>query len=216
MKISPSTALSSKDLLGIEELSKEEIEMILETAEGFKEVVTRTIKKVPTLRGKHGRESVLRGLHAHAHLVRTGRAPTRSADVINFDVATSSAWRRARRSSTRWRRSRRSARTTSSCGTAARARPTSSRKAHEGVRHQRRRRHARAPDAGAPRHFTIKRKAGRIKRGARRDRGGHPAQPRRALEHHTLSRNSARRSRWSDRPRWCRRPIRGLRRAIVA
>jgi len=41
-----------KDLLGIEGLSKEEIELILDTATSFKEVSTRAIKKVPTLRGK--------------------------------------------------------------------------------------------------------------------------------------------------------------------
>ena len=41
-----------KDLLGLDELSAEEITHILDTAETFKEVSTRSIKKVPTLRGK--------------------------------------------------------------------------------------------------------------------------------------------------------------------
>ncbi|HLF18977.1 MAG TPA: aspartate carbamoyltransferase catalytic subunit [Candidatus Omnitrophota bacterium] len=41
-----------KDLLGLETLSKEEIEMVLETAKSFKEVSTRDVKKVPALRGK--------------------------------------------------------------------------------------------------------------------------------------------------------------------
>jgi len=41
-----------KHLLGIEELSAEEIVFILDTAEGFKEVSTRSVKKVPALRGK--------------------------------------------------------------------------------------------------------------------------------------------------------------------
>ncbi|HEV8631452.1 MAG TPA: aspartate carbamoyltransferase catalytic subunit [Thermoanaerobaculia bacterium] len=41
-----------KDLLGIAELSKEEIELVLDTAESFAEVALRPIKKVPTLRGK--------------------------------------------------------------------------------------------------------------------------------------------------------------------
>ncbi len=41
-----------KDLLGIAELSREEIELILDTAESFSEVAERPIKKVPTLRGK--------------------------------------------------------------------------------------------------------------------------------------------------------------------
>lgn len=41
-----------KDLLGLEDLSREEIEFILDTAVSFKEVSVRTIKKVPALRGK--------------------------------------------------------------------------------------------------------------------------------------------------------------------
>ncbi|MFH1458963.1 MAG: aspartate carbamoyltransferase catalytic subunit [Candidatus Omnitrophota bacterium] len=41
-----------KDLLGLEELDKAEINLILETAASFKEISTRTVKKVPTLRGK--------------------------------------------------------------------------------------------------------------------------------------------------------------------
>ncbi|HKY05352.1 MAG TPA: aspartate carbamoyltransferase, partial [Blastocatellia bacterium] len=45
-------AFNRKDLLGIRELSVEEIETILDTAESFKEVSARSIKKVPTLRGK--------------------------------------------------------------------------------------------------------------------------------------------------------------------
>ncbi len=41
-----------KDLLGLDDLSAEEITHILDTAEGFREVSTRSIRKVPTLRGK--------------------------------------------------------------------------------------------------------------------------------------------------------------------
>ena len=42
--------LSSKDLLGIKDLSLEEIDLIFDTASKFKEVLSRPIKKVPTLR----------------------------------------------------------------------------------------------------------------------------------------------------------------------
>jgi len=49
---SQATALRSKDLLGIESLTPEEISLILDTAEGFREVSERPIKKVPTLRGQ--------------------------------------------------------------------------------------------------------------------------------------------------------------------
>ena len=46
------SALRSKDLLGIEPLTPEEIALILDTAEGFKEVSERPVKKVPALRGQ--------------------------------------------------------------------------------------------------------------------------------------------------------------------
>ena len=42
--------LSSKDLLGVKDLSLEEIDLIFDTASKFKEVLSRPIKKVPTLR----------------------------------------------------------------------------------------------------------------------------------------------------------------------
>jgi aspartate carbamoyltransferase catalytic subunit len=48
----PTSSLRSKDLLGIEPLTPEEIELILDTAEGFKEVSERPVKKVPALRGQ--------------------------------------------------------------------------------------------------------------------------------------------------------------------
>jgi len=41
-----------KDLVGLDELSPEEIVHVLDTAESFREVSTRSIKKVPALRGK--------------------------------------------------------------------------------------------------------------------------------------------------------------------
>jgi aspartate carbamoyltransferase catalytic subunit len=50
-KAFPSPALP-KDLVGLEELSADQIRLILDTAEPFKEVSERPIKKVPALRGK--------------------------------------------------------------------------------------------------------------------------------------------------------------------
>ena len=44
--------LQRKDILDIESLSVQEIELILDTADGMKEISERPIKKVPTLRGK--------------------------------------------------------------------------------------------------------------------------------------------------------------------
>jgi aspartate carbamoyltransferase catalytic subunit len=44
--------LGRKDLLGLEGMSIEEINLILETADSFKEISERPVKKVPALRGK--------------------------------------------------------------------------------------------------------------------------------------------------------------------
>jgi aspartate carbamoyltransferase catalytic subunit len=46
------TRLRSRHLLGIADLTPDEIELILNTAEAMKEIGTRTIKKVPALRGR--------------------------------------------------------------------------------------------------------------------------------------------------------------------
>ena len=48
----PASLWTRKDLLGLDELSPQEILHVLEAAESFREVSTRSIKKVPALRGK--------------------------------------------------------------------------------------------------------------------------------------------------------------------
>jgi aspartate carbamoyltransferase catalytic subunit len=50
--VSPSASYLGKDLIGLEPLSAEQIRSILDTAEPFKEISERRIKKVPVLRGK--------------------------------------------------------------------------------------------------------------------------------------------------------------------
>ncbi|MFA6078213.1 MAG: aspartate carbamoyltransferase catalytic subunit [Candidatus Omnitrophota bacterium] len=80
---------TKKDLLGLEYLSAEEIEFILYTAEGFKEVTTRQIKKVPALRGK----TVMNLFYEPSTRTRTSfelAAKRLSADVINISVEASS------------------------------------------------------------------------------------------------------------------------------
>jgi len=78
-----------KHLLGLENLSKDEILYILDTAEGFKEVSTRSVKKVPALRGK-----VIVNLFFEASTrtrISFELAGARlSADVLNFTGAASS------------------------------------------------------------------------------------------------------------------------------
>ena len=44
--------LQRKDVLGLEEMSVEEIRHILQTAKVMKEILMRPIKKLPTLKGK--------------------------------------------------------------------------------------------------------------------------------------------------------------------
>ena len=81
--------LKRKDLLGIQDLSVDEINLILETAESFKEVSGRDIKKVPTLRGK----TVVNLFFEPSTRTRTSfelAAKRLSADVINFTTSTSS------------------------------------------------------------------------------------------------------------------------------
>ncbi|MBM4135665.1 MAG: aspartate carbamoyltransferase catalytic subunit [Nitrospira sp.] len=81
--------LNRKDLLGIKELSKDEINLILDTAAGFKDVLGRDIKKVPTLRGK----TAVNLFFEPSTRTRTSfelAAKRLSTDVINFSVPTSS------------------------------------------------------------------------------------------------------------------------------
>lgn len=79
---------NSKDLIGIRELSRDDIELILETALSFKEVSGREIKKVPALRGR----TVVNLFLEPSTRTRTSfelAAKRLSADVINFQASTS-------------------------------------------------------------------------------------------------------------------------------
>ncbi|MBM4315407.1 MAG: aspartate carbamoyltransferase catalytic subunit, partial [Deltaproteobacteria bacterium] len=81
--------LRSKDILGIKDLSVDEITLILDTADSFLEVSTREIKKVPTLRGK----SVINLFYEASTRTRTSfeiAAKRLSADAINISASTSS------------------------------------------------------------------------------------------------------------------------------
>ncbi|MBK6274455.1 MAG: aspartate carbamoyltransferase catalytic subunit [Saprospirales bacterium] len=81
--------LSSKHVIGIEHLTVDDIQLILETAQQFKEIINRPIKKVPTLRDI-----------TIANLFFENSTRTRisfelaqkrlSADIINFSSSSSS------------------------------------------------------------------------------------------------------------------------------
>ena len=78
-----------KDLLGIGDLSAEEIHLILDTAEAMREIGQRPIKKVPTLRGK----TVVNLFYEPSTRTRTSfeiAEKRLSADTLNIAVATSS------------------------------------------------------------------------------------------------------------------------------
>ncbi|MGE5279685.1 MAG: aspartate carbamoyltransferase catalytic subunit [Deltaproteobacteria bacterium] len=82
-------AWTRKDLLGLEPLTREEIEALLATAESFKEVIGRTVKKVPTLRGK----TVVNLFYEPSTRTRVSfeiAAKRLSADVINIATEESS------------------------------------------------------------------------------------------------------------------------------
>jgi aspartate carbamoyltransferase catalytic subunit len=81
--------LNKKDLLGIKDLSVEEINFILETADSFLEISTREIKKVPTLRGK----TIINLFYEASTRTRTSfeiAGKRLSADTINISASTSS------------------------------------------------------------------------------------------------------------------------------
>lgn len=81
--------LSTKHLLGIKDLTREDIELIFETAEEFKDVINRPIKKVPSLRDitianvffENSTRTKLSFELAEKRL---------SADVVNFSSSSSS------------------------------------------------------------------------------------------------------------------------------
>jgi len=81
--------LKNKDLLGLEYLDKEEINLILETTKPFKELFTRSVKKVPPLRGK----TVVLLFYEPSTRTRISfelAAKRLSADVLNISASTSS------------------------------------------------------------------------------------------------------------------------------
>jgi aspartate carbamoyltransferase catalytic subunit len=83
------TTFNRRHLLGIRELDAGEITHLLDTAENFREVSKRQIKKVPTLRGR----TVINLFFEPSTRTRTSfeiAAKRLSADAVNVSVSTSS------------------------------------------------------------------------------------------------------------------------------
>lgn len=81
--------LRGKHLLSIKDLTVEEIDLILKTARSFREISTRPIKKVPTLRGK----SMINLFYEPSTRTRSSfeiAAKRLSADALNVNVSHSS------------------------------------------------------------------------------------------------------------------------------
>lgn len=81
--------MERKDLLGLRDLSREEIEVILNTTGPMKDVIRRDIKKVPTLRGK----ALVTVFYENSTRTRTSfeiAGKYLSADTVNLAVSTSS------------------------------------------------------------------------------------------------------------------------------
>jgi len=78
-----------KSLLTTRDLQLEEIDLILETAKSFSEILTRQVKKVPTLRGK----VIINLFYESSTRTRSSfelAGKYLSADVTNFSISTSS------------------------------------------------------------------------------------------------------------------------------
>ena len=83
------TGLNRKDILGLQDMSPEEISLILETAKSHKEILSRPVKKVPILRGK----SICTLFYENSTRTRTSfelAAKIMSADTSSISVAGSS------------------------------------------------------------------------------------------------------------------------------
>jgi aspartate carbamoyltransferase catalytic subunit len=83
------TSLRRKDLLGISDMTAEEIALVLDTAEAMKEIGSRSIKKVPALRGK----TVVNLFFEPSTRTRTSfeiAEKRLSADTLNIAIASSS------------------------------------------------------------------------------------------------------------------------------
>ncbi len=81
--------MNGRDLLAIEDLTREDLERIVDTARHMKEIGTREVKKVPTLRGR----TVINLFFEPSTRTRTSfeiAGKRLSADVVNFSPSSSS------------------------------------------------------------------------------------------------------------------------------
>ena len=79
-----------KDIIALRDLTRDEIQLLLDTAENMREINSREIKKVPTLRGK----TIINLFYEASTRTRTSfeiAAKRLSADTVNISTSTSSS-----------------------------------------------------------------------------------------------------------------------------
>ena len=176
----PLTALRQRHLLGIADLSPEEIVLVLDTADAMKEVGQRAIKKVPTLRGR----TVINLFFEPSTRTRTSfeiAEKRLSADTLNVAIGTSSVVKGETLVDTAMNLEAMSpSMIVLRHASVGRVPPAVA--DLQGLDHQRRRRHARAPDPGAARRVHHSRAQGPARRPEGRHRRRPAAQPRPAIE----------------------------------
>ena len=176
----PRRRCSGRHLLAIADLTPEEIVLILDTAEAMKEVGSRAIKKVPALRGR----TVVNLFFEPSTRTRTSfeiAEKRLSADTLNIAIATSSVTKGETLADTVLNLEALSP-DMIVMRHASSGRLPSARAHLQVAHHQRRRRHARAPDAGAARRLHDPRAQGAPRRPEGRHRRRPAAQPRAAIE----------------------------------
>ena len=83
-------AFKHKDIIALKDLTKEEILLLLDTADNMREINQRDIKKVPTLRGK----TIINLFYEASTRTRTSfeiAGKRLSADTVNISPSTSSS-----------------------------------------------------------------------------------------------------------------------------
>ena len=169
-----------KDLLSIDDLTSDEIYLILDTSEAMREIGQRPIKKVPTLRGK----TVVNLFYEPSTRTRTSfeiAEKRLSADTLNIAVASSSVLKGETLVDTALNIEAMQPGHDRPAPRLVRRRPP----AVAGLpvaHHQRRRRHARASDPGAARRVHDPRAQAAHRRAQGHDRRRPAAQPRAAVQ----------------------------------
>ena len=195
----PLTALRRKDLLGIADLSAEEI--VLDPRHRRRDEGSRPARDQESADAArpHRRQPVLRAEHAHADVVRDRREASQRRHAQRRDRHLQ---RRQGRDARRHRDEHRGDGAEHDRAAAQLVGRVSPAVAHLPCRdHQRRRRHARASDAGAARRLHDSRAQGPHRRTQGRHRRRPAAQPRAALEHPAADASSAPRSGCAGRRR---------------